>query len=198
MTRTMVLQARESSEAMQFENRIRASDGSWIWLRNVIRAWPGDADDAPRLQGIAFDISELKATQQALAEADRRSAFLANAGRILATSLDYRKTLRNIVDVSVPEIADWCAIRIPTPDGEFEPTITIESDPSLAREIELMNRNFRPVINFGPRKVMTTGEPDFLPNSQAIADPRRRQSRARPRPAPARFSLIHLCADAHP
>jgi PAS domain-containing protein len=32
MTRTMVLQARESSEAMQFENRIRASDGSWIWL----------------------------------------------------------------------------------------------------------------------------------------------------------------------
>ncbi len=170
MTRTMVLRARESSEAMQFENRIRASDGSWIWLRNVIRAWPGDADDAPRLQGIAFDISELKATQQALAEADRRSAFLANAGRILATSLDYRKTLRNIVDVSVPEIADWCAIRIPTPDGEFEPTITIESDPSLAREIELMNRNFRPVINFGPRKVMTTGEPDFLPNSQAIAD----------------------------
>jgi PAS domain S-box-containing protein len=170
MTREMVLRARQSSETMQFENRIRASDGSWIWLRNVIKASPREADDAPRLQGIAFDISQLKVAQQALAEADRRSAFLANAGRILATSLDYRKTLRNIVDVSVPEIADWCAIRIATPDGELEPNITIESDAPLAREVETINRNFRPILNFGPRKVMSTGEPDFLPDSQAMAD----------------------------
>ncbi|MBR9991240.1 MAG: PAS domain S-box protein [Gemmatimonadetes bacterium] len=43
---------------------------------------------------------------------DGRAAFMAEASRILGSSLDYERTLRNVADLAVPDVADWCAIDI--------------------------------------------------------------------------------------
>ncbi|MET0400358.1 MAG: GAF domain-containing protein [Longimicrobiaceae bacterium] len=40
----------------------------------------------------------------------RRSAFLAEASRLLADSLEYRSTLANLAAASVPGLGDWCAV----------------------------------------------------------------------------------------
>ncbi|ARV58591.1 histidine kinase [Nostocales cyanobacterium HT-58-2] len=38
--------------------------------------------------------------------------FLAKAGRVLASSLDYQTTLTNIARLVVPQLADWCTVHI--------------------------------------------------------------------------------------
>src|SRR3954470_5134622 len=38
--------------------------------------------------------------------------FLTRAGMVLAGSLNYEQTLAHVVDLVVPEIADWCGVYI--------------------------------------------------------------------------------------
>lgn len=45
-----------------------------------------------------------------LKRAEQRAAFLAHAGEILDSSLDYRQTLARVARLAVPDIADWCSI----------------------------------------------------------------------------------------
>ena len=47
----------------------------------------------------------------------RRFALLSRASEILASSLDYEGTLRQIAWLVVPELADWCAIYLIQADG---------------------------------------------------------------------------------
>ncbi|MGZ6695328.1 MAG: GAF domain-containing SpoIIE family protein phosphatase [Solirubrobacteraceae bacterium] len=44
--------------------------------------------------------------------------FLNRAGVVLAGSLDYEETLRSVVDLVVPEIADWCGIFLAASDEQ--------------------------------------------------------------------------------
>ena len=46
----------------------------------------------------------------ALKNAELRTRVLAESGRILASSLDYQETLRNVANIAVPALADWCAV----------------------------------------------------------------------------------------
>jgi serine phosphatase RsbU (regulator of sigma subunit) len=99
----------------------------------------------------------LEAEKAARARAD----VLARAGAVLDASLDYEETLRNLADVAVPAIADWCSIR--TLDGEaaLVHLVTAHVDPAkreLAREYE---RRFPPdpAAAGGPFAVLRTGVP---------------------------------------
>ena len=85
-----------------------------------------DAEARPlKVVGTALDVTErkraeaervkLSATEAARtqAEAERqRMAFLADASRVLASSLDYETTLRNVTEVAVPGLADVCVLHI--------------------------------------------------------------------------------------
>lgn len=46
----------------------------------------------------------------ALKSAETRTQLLAESGRMLVSSLDYEQTLRNVAEVAVPELADWCCV----------------------------------------------------------------------------------------
>jgi signal transduction histidine kinase len=48
---------------------------------------------------------------------ERRLAFLADSGRVLASSLDYEETLPALVGLAVPGIADWAAVDVVNDDG---------------------------------------------------------------------------------
>jgi len=52
-------------------------------------------------------------TAQARAEAsERRARLLAEASRVLASSLDVRETLHALASLAVPTVGDWCSIEI--------------------------------------------------------------------------------------
>src|SRR3954468_23143755 len=51
--------------------------------------------------------------------ASQALTFIADAGEVLSTSLDYEQTLRRVAVLAVPDFADWCAVYI-LGDGEDE------------------------------------------------------------------------------
>ena len=66
-----------------------------------------------------------------------RSSFLAEASRVLSSSLDYEATLRSVAESAVPTLADWCAVDViddPT-EGAWPPRLTrlavVHKDPAM-------------------------------------------------------------------
>lgn len=62
-------------------------------------------------------------------ETERRQGFLAEAGRLLASSLDCERTLGELAALAVPALGDWCAIELLGEDGEVEWATATPGDP---------------------------------------------------------------------
>ena len=55
---------------------------------------------------------EQRRAREAADRGRQQSAFLAEAGTALSSSLDYETTLKSVARLAVPTIADWCAVDI--------------------------------------------------------------------------------------
>ena len=64
-----------------------------------------DAGEITGWVGTATDIEDRKL-------AEERQRFLAEAGWVLGSSLDYEQTLADVARLAVPHVADWCAVDI--------------------------------------------------------------------------------------
>jgi signal transduction histidine kinase/CheY-like chemotaxis protein len=71
-------------------------------------------------------------------EAERRSAFLAEASGVLALSLDYNATLANVAHLAVPFLADWCSVDILETDGTVRRVSAAHADPAKAELAQAM------------------------------------------------------------
>jgi signal transduction histidine kinase/CheY-like chemotaxis protein len=88
--------------------------------------------------------------------------FLAEAGQLLSSSLDYRSTLSRLTGLLVPRIADWCAVHLEDRGAHEMPVAHV--DPA---KLELLRRIYQlhPLPKDSPHghaAVMRTGEPEFL------------------------------------
>ena len=105
---------------------------------------------------IARDITERK-------HAAQRAAFLAEAGTVLAGSLDYERTLKTIANLAVPTIADWCAVDVRTEEGKLERLAVAHVDPAkieVAKKIRAVWED--PHEPYSPAYVVRTGTPTIL------------------------------------
>jgi PAS domain S-box-containing protein len=62
--------------------------------------------------------------------AEQQNEFLATASTALASSLDYEQTLRNVAELAVPDIADWCAVDLFDQHGTRKTVAVAHIDPS--------------------------------------------------------------------
>ncbi|HKW45009.1 MAG TPA: SpoIIE family protein phosphatase [Candidatus Eremiobacteraceae bacterium] len=86
--------------------------------------------------GVSLDITERKL-------AEERLEFLAEAGRVLALSLDPHTTLGRIAGLCVPTLADWCAVELLQDDGGLDIVALKHRDPSqIDRAREFRERYF--------------------------------------------------------
>ncbi|MEH1966016.1 PAS domain-containing hybrid sensor histidine kinase/response regulator [Nostoc sp.] len=99
--------------------------------------------------------------------AQRRSNFLAEASRVLASSLDYRTTLRSVAQLAVPTLADWCIVDVVENNSlVFSNPVIAASEPkkeALVREL----RQYDPIAvdaDYGLPKVLRTGKPELVTN----------------------------------
>jgi len=106
--------------------------------------------------------SRLLEAEQALR---KRMTFLAEASDLLASSLDYNRTLRQLARLSVPGLADWCAIDILGPNGEIERLAVAHQDPEKVRWARELQERYPPdpKAPHGVAQVLRSGEPEFLP-----------------------------------
>jgi len=81
----------------------------------------------------------------ARAEASReRAALLAEASRLLASSLDYEATLERLARLLVPALADLSVVDVVGDDGEIRRVAAVHADPAKDEAARELARRFRP------------------------------------------------------
>ncbi|MFL5608589.1 MAG: ATP-binding protein, partial [Gemmatimonadaceae bacterium] len=81
--------------------------------------------------GIATDITERRRREKA-------TSLLADAGRVLTESLDFRITLNAVARLVTPALADWCTVVLRNGEGALETLAVAHADPekvAWAREV---------------------------------------------------------------
>lgn len=103
--------------------------------------------------------------------AERRSSFLAEASRILASGLDYEKTMTNVARLVVPVLGDNCVVDVIAEDGSIRRVAEASADPAkeaLLRRLRKYppgpTRSGSPVL-----KVLKTGRTEFTPHFDSAA-----------------------------
>jgi PAS domain S-box-containing protein len=100
---------------------VHRETGEQRW--QLLKASPLVNDDEVEATIMIFeDITERK-------RAERQSAFLARVSGVLATSLDYEETLRNVAELAVPDVVDWCAVDLLDEDGDRRSVAVAHADP---------------------------------------------------------------------
>jgi len=92
----------------------------------------------------------------------RRLALLSRASEILASSLDYEATLRQIAWLVVPELADWCAIYLIQADGSPRFGALAYAKPGHMRLAQAFER-VRPLLPTRAQHVLRTDGSAILP-----------------------------------
>jgi signal transduction histidine kinase/FixJ family two-component response regulator len=109
---------------------IKAGANDYVFTDNLARLAPAVRRELTSAQARRERRQALLARRQMVA----RSAFLAQASRRLASSLNLEDTLAEAVRVSLPEAADWCVVTLP-PDplneGEGPRSVIAHRDPAL-------------------------------------------------------------------
>ena len=116
----------------------------------------------------------LVARNYALSEAERAQrqlALLAEASRVLASSLDYSATLAQVARVIVPALADWCTVYVTEPDQPPRLVAAAHVDPAkkplmheLQRRYPIEAHSVHPVLQVlrTGRAALYLGNPDEL------------------------------------
>jgi signal transduction histidine kinase len=135
-------------------------------------------------RGLETARRELQVALHAAEEMRHRSAFLAEASTVLASSLDYDATAEGIARLSVPFVSDWCFVDLVGEDGRLRRVAVAgddhdgratrlhegtrgslhdpESTPALAAHPELVAR-----FGVADRRWLAV-TPDHLPDIDAI------------------------------
>jgi PAS domain S-box-containing protein len=114
------------------------------------------------LAAASLATAELYGAQARMAE-ERR--LVADASQLLASSLDYQTTLRDVARLAVPEFADWCAIDVVGDDGKLQRLTVACADPEKAKLAEKLAQRQPPERESPHRvtRVARTGEPELIP-----------------------------------
>ncbi len=121
-----------------------------------------DAKDAENERALLLDREQ---RARAVAEAaQRRSAFLAEASSVLASSLDYRATLATVARLAVPGMADWCVVDVVDDEGKLQRLAAVHADPAKGAWVSELRERYPedPSSPYGAAEVLRTGNPQVL------------------------------------
>ena len=121
---------------------------------------PAEIESARALGNIAggaLRTAELYSEQH---HREHQALFLARAAAALASSLDYHETLKTLVTLAVPQIADWCAVDL-IANGVIERLAIAHPGPEQAAVAEEFQRNYpaRAEDPEGIAEVLRSGQP---------------------------------------
>jgi PAS domain S-box-containing protein len=146
----------DSAEVRTIDETIALPGGSRIF--QTVKAPYRDAQDhIVGVIGVSRDVSE----QRRQSDQDR---FLAEAGDLLAGSLDYETRLANIARLAVPRMADWCTVHVLTEDETIEQLALEHKDPSKVHWAHELQRRFPPKYEEGRglANVLRTGKTEWM------------------------------------
>ncbi|HEX8411459.1 MAG TPA: GAF domain-containing protein [Thermoanaerobaculia bacterium] len=144
-----------------FREQFRMSSGSGGYRWHEVRGVPmlrGDGTPAEWV-GTTTDVHDERV-------ADDHLRFLAEAGEVLASSLDYETTLRNVTELAVRTIADWCAVDVVDDQtGGYRRVAVAHVDPAKVEVARELQRRYPPRPDDDTiARVIRTGKPEWMRN----------------------------------
>jgi PAS domain S-box-containing protein len=97
--------------------------------------------------------------------ASQRLQLLTQAAAILASSLDYQETLRNVAGLAVPQLADWCGVDLFDAEGRRQPVAVAHKEQGKLELAEQL-REYDPEqldSERGLGMLLRTGKPQLYP-----------------------------------
>jgi PAS domain S-box-containing protein len=152
---TMVFYLRQRTAFRQVDIQVGAA------LANLVAAALTAADlyDEQRQARQAADHA-----REAADHARQQAAFLAEAGTVLSSSLDYEATLRSVARLSVPRIADWCAVDMVGEGGALQRIAVAHVDPKKVEFARMLQERY-PADQKAPggvHEVIRTGKAAYM------------------------------------
>jgi PAS domain S-box-containing protein len=151
-------QIKKSSPTTEFEYRIVRPDKSVRWIYSKSQIFYDKRGKPVRSVGINMDITERMQQQINL-------RFLADAGKILGSTLDYQATLNQIAKLAVPQIADWFGIEMLDEKGILQQIAVGHKDEAKITWAKDLREKYPPDMNdaTGLPNVIRTGVSELYP-----------------------------------
>ena len=162
MVRSTIERALQSREPFAFDHRVVWPDGTVRWLHARGRVVTGSDGNPVSVVGSAQDVTE----RRRVAEGQR---LLAEASEVLASSLDYERTLNTVANLAVRTLADWCSVAIGDASGRYENIAVAHRDPERVRwalEYSRLHPS-RSGAPTGVANVLRTGRSEYYPEVDA-------------------------------
>ena len=136
---------------------VHRATGERSW--SLLKASPLRDDDGT-LVGAITVIEDVTAVKTA----EVRTRVLAESGRILASSLDYQQALRNVTEIAVPSLADFCGVDLVDDLGRLQRVAAAHRDPrwqQLAERLRHLDPGM-PDPDHPAARVMLTGTSELF------------------------------------
>ena len=141
-----LMRGEEAPSLLTRSVRRETGEAFWLLTKATLTREPSGAQLAIN---IIEDVTDAK-------DAELRQRFLAEAGQLLATSLDYQQTLERVARMIVPRLADWCGIDMVDEQGDIVNVAVAHVDPAkVALAHDLRER-------YPPKLDAPTGVPAIL------------------------------------
>jgi signal transduction histidine kinase len=134
----MQVAAREGIEVRDFEVDVVHPDGRRVSLYEYAAALLDEQGRVRGALGVFVDITARRRVEQ-------EQRFLAEASRLLTSSLDYQSTLAALAQLAVPSFGDYAAVDVQRDDGTFQRVAFVVADPALEPIAEGL-RGFPPAL----------------------------------------------------
>src|SRR5215210_1580036 len=106
--------------------------------------------------GVLQNVTERRRGENAL-------RFLAEAGRVLGSSLDHAQMLQSVADLVVQGLGDWCTVHLVDDDGALVPVAAAASDPAKVEAAKDFERHWLTGgAERGPGVVARTGRYELV------------------------------------
>ncbi|HWY80257.1 MAG TPA: PAS domain-containing protein [Candidatus Sulfotelmatobacter sp.] len=115
--------------------------------------------------GTNTDISKQKDVEDKLKDSKAKFVLLAEASKMLSSSLDYQKTLQNVTNLAIKYLSTWCFVDIIRNDGTVELIAVAHKNQKEVKRVK-QYRNLHPIdmnAKIGVPKVLKTGTSEYYP-----------------------------------
>jgi PAS domain S-box-containing protein len=119
----------------EVEFRVVGDDGRVRWISGKGCVFCDETGAPLRMVGTGADVTARR-------RAAERERLLADAGELLALSLDISATLEQVARLAVPRLADWCVVDLLENDGLLHRLHVVHRDPARAPTAEELKRRY--------------------------------------------------------